>query len=299
MASTNELNTICQQAMQHLKDASAYSQVEIFEKLANVGYPVTKTVFHYIISGKGASPKFLKRAAEGMQAILKNELGMEWVNAQFVRTAGEGFQPEIVPNAKDAASKKGFRLHEQGRLSVADKVAFFKDARQEVIEFGVTLSKFASNLSSGSREEFRNHVEALLERGVHFKCYLLKPDCNEARLYFNDREAVHSDEAHYKRKIETATDSLRSIQAEFAQAGYLGKFEVFTYEHVPYGYFMAVDGGTEHCKMLVSHYLFGVKRGDAPVLEFSRKNNVRLYLTYWQSLAALMKNAKRIIPACR
>ena len=181
-------------------------------------------------------------------------------------------------------------------MAVAEKVAFFRDAKHEVIEFGVTLSRFSNNLVSGSREEFRKYVESLLQRGVNFKCYLLNPSCNEARLYFGDRKTINLEEGRYERKIEDATFRLRAIQAEFVQAGYPGSFEVFTYEHVPYNYFMVVDMKSEHCKMVISHYMYGIKRSDSPVFEFTRKSNQELYNRYSRSIEALMRNAKRIIP---
>lgn len=292
-SSKDELIEICKQGMQLLREEGGYTQRTVTEKLLDLGHPVSTAAFSNILTkGQGKDPN-LRSVSAGMQAIISRELGFNWQDGQFVKTAGDDFAPEIVPTAQ----KTTFKLHETGRLAVSEKSAFFKDAKKEVIEFGLTLSRFANNLTSGSKGEFALHVENLLKRGVHFKCYVLRTDSHFASFYFGDRGTVHPKERDYRRKMEAAVNDLRSAQAAFSQKGYPGKFEVFTYDHVPYAYFMAVDGGTEHCKMLVSPYLYGIQRSDTPVLEFSRSNNMALYHTYWSSLAALMSGAKRIIPA--
>ncbi len=291
--SKNELSEICQQGMQVLSNEKRYPKTVVWQKLESLGFSIGKTTAHNILSGKGLNAQLLPTVAEGIQVLISEELGMEWQGGNFIRTIGADFVPKIVGTAK----QRGFTLHADGRLPISHKVAFFKDAQHEVIEFGLTLSRFASNLSSGSKSEFRVHVEEALRRGVNFRCYLLNPVGNVPSMYFNDRANIHAEEREYMRKTEEAIAKLRSVQAEFSRMDFKGKFEVFAYEHFPYGYFMAVDGATPYCKMLVSPYLFGIKRADAPVLEFSRKNEADLYHIYWQSLTALMKNAKRIIPA--
>lgn len=231
--------------------------------------------------------------ATGIQTLIQKELNMGWVNGRFVKMPNDKFQPEIIPSVKEEVSYKGYVLHVNGRLTTGQKVAFFTEAQQEVIEFGVSLNRFTHNLCFGGHDELKAPIASLLERGVNFKCYLLNPDCNEARLYFDDRKITHPDEAHYAQKIEDNLKKLAVVQAEFSQANYPGSFQVFTYRHVPYNYFMVVDGSTEHCKMMVSHYLYGLDRKLAPVLEFSKQHSAILCRRYWDSFQALMKNATK------
>lgn len=290
----SSLISICQKAMQLL--AGTNTQVDVVGKLNNLACKVAPSTFSQIINGKGAGPKTLLSVARGLQAIVSSELGMEWAGERFVKTAEANFQPKIIPAATEKTGKKGFLQFENARLPLSKKVAFFKDAQHEVIEFGVTLSRFSSNLTSGNRDEFRAHVEKLLGRGVHFRCYLLRADCRFSQAYFDDRHSVHPEEGQFHRKIAEAIDRLRVLQTEFAAEGYPGRFEVFEYEHIPYNYFMSVDGCARHGKLMVSLYLYGVRRSATPVFLIHRKDTPVLHQTYWDSFQALMKNARRIVP---
>ncbi len=280
--------------MHLLKDRSACSQVEALEKLGHLGLPVAKSLFNNIMTGKGAGIKSLIAIAKGLQEIVRQELDMAWADGAFVAMNTEGFQPEIIPSGKEKDGGKGFVFHENGRLPIAEKTAFFKDAQHEVIEFGTMLNRFTNNLYKGGDTELRQPIAALLERGVNFKCFLIDHDCNEARIYFNDRETRQPGEALYAQKIKDNLAKLATIKAGFDQAGHPGSFGIFTYRHLPYNYFMAVDGGTRHCKMMVSPYLYGLPRNLAPVLEVSYAHSPELCRRYWDSFQALMDKARRV-----
>lgn len=290
-----ELSEICQQAMLMLKNDLTYTQVEVIKKMEYLGNHIAESTFTSILKGN-AGLKTLVSTANTLQIILAKELGMEWVNGVFTRISTTDFKPEIIQALKPNATKNGYIAYEEERLTIPQKVAFFKDAQTEVIEFGLTLSRFASNLATGNSSEFRIPIEELLARGVNFKCFLAKIS-HETSAYFDDRKLIHPEEANFRRKIEEATQRMANVQLRFASMGYPGRFEVYEYTHLPYGYFMAVDTKTPNCRMLVSPYLYGIKRGEAPVFKIYKKDTPRLCINYLNSLAALIKNAKRIIPA--
>jgi hypothetical protein len=76
--------------------------------------------------------------------------------------------------------------------------------------------------------------------------------------------------------------------------GLAEQLEAYTYRHIPYNHFLIVDGKTRAGKMMVSHYMYGVKRADCPVVEFSKQTNHDLYRKYWKSYQDLILHAKAI-----
>lgn len=278
-----------------LKEKKHYRQSVVVGKLAYLDCPVSRSSFCNMLNGRPAGAQLLWSAARGMQQLIRQELGMEWRENRFVASAGADWQAAEVPPLTERdpslTMRPGFAFYADGRVSIAKKVAFFAAARREVIEFGVTLSTYAAYFFSRSDGEFKTHVADLLARGVHFKCYLLHPDSNEARLYFNDRAEVKS--------LETIRESLRKLAAvrqEFREAGLPGKFEVFLYRHIPNNYFMEVDGDSPEARMMVSHYLYGESRANCPVVEISRKENLLLYKKYASSLRKLVAGAQLFVP---
>lgn len=286
------LRKIIQQGMSLLHREFLYTQAIIVCKLGTIEHKVSRSAFSQILNGKNTGINTLSLVAEGMQKIVAKELGMEWVKGKFVRTAGKNFNSDIIPCYKDEAIKTGFKFHEKGRLEISEKVAFFKSAQNEVIEFGVTLNTFTNYFISRNDDEFKKHIIDLLKKGVNFKCYLLNPDCNEGSIYFEDRRKIQKEEIYPSEKIKRVIEKLKIIHSEFNAADYPGQFEVYTYRHIPYNYFMVVDGN----KMMVSHYLYGLPRAKAPVIEFTKKNKNLLFRRYYESMNHLINGAKKIIP---
>lgn len=280
--------------MELLRQERGHTQTKIVGMMYNIGHSIGESTFTNILKG-GGGYKTVLDTARAFQKIMAEELGMGWADGAFTFTASPGFSANEVPSSLVGKAKKGHVAYENRRIETSKKALFFKEAQVEVIEFGATLGRFASNLNSGNREELRVPVETLLNRGVNFKCYLAK-DSQPTLMYFNDRGLVHPEELHYKHKLEIAKAALASVQSEFANAGFKGKFEVFEYEHLPHCYFMVVDPGKPHGKMLVSHYLYGVRRGETPVYTILKRETPVLFHTYWDSLTALMKNAKLAAP---
>jgi len=286
--------TIVKDGFTLLKKEKQYDQTTVVYKLNFLGTKVSKAAFNNIVNDKPVGEKLLHKVSHGIQELIKKELGFCWENTGFVKDSTMGLEPvtvgKLMPTDPALVLKPGFAFHADGRLPIAQKVRFFSTAQKEVIEFGVTLNTFNSYFYNRNDKEFKSHIEALLEKGVHFKCFLLNPDFNEARVYFNDGKARKDDE----RKIKESIDRLTDIQGEFGKNNYSGTFEVFTYRHIPNNYFMAVDGGESTGKLMVSHYIYGEPRAKCPVIEISNKDNSVLFRRYWESLKKLMEGAAPI-----
>ncbi|MDZ4679183.1 MAG: hypothetical protein SH848_06460 [Saprospiraceae bacterium] len=288
---------IIQVGVELLKEKQGYSQLAIVEKLELLNFKVSEAALSKIVRNNEGGNKILKIAAEGIQELIRREIGVEWEETKYSDTLGSDWKQTLIKETETTAHplvNPGFTFYEDGRLPIAQKVDFISEAKQEVIEFGVVLNTFAGYFFSRNEKEFKQHVQGLLTKGVHFKCYLLDPDCEETNMYFSDRAKHLPDELKSIGKIREAIEKLGKVQQQFINAGYRGTFEIFAYQHIPANYFMTVDGDSPDGKLMVSHYVYGLSRANCPVLEFSKKNNPALYDRYWDSLKMLAQNARRL-----
>ena len=290
------LEKIVVQGFHLLEQEKAYSQAQIRHKMAALGQEVSASSLSNILNGKGAGAKALRKAGQAMLHIAQSELGYAFDEKGLcfdMASRPADWQAEVIPvseNSKEAP----FVFYPEGRLSIQQKVEFLKAAQREVVEFGLRLHAFTDYFLSRNEQEFRAHIEELLAKGVALKLYLLDPESNAARLYFDDRARILPDEARSIEEIQRVIERLKHINSEFKAAGYPGKFEVFRYKHFPYGHFLIVDGGSRHGKLMASPYLYGVRRANCPVISVSKSASPGLYKQYWQSFQHLAKGAVSI-----
>lgn len=185
--------------------------------------------------------------------------------------------------------KRPFNLFEDGRLSISEKVEFMQDAKQEIIELGIGLTTFSEYFESRKHSEFKDHVKKIVENGVVFKCMLLDPETKAANEY-----ARITKEPTLLTSIRSSIKTLKKVQKEFRDAGLLGSFEIYAYKSLPYFHAVCIDANTDAARMVISHYLHGVKRADSPVIQFSKKTNVIMFNKYLSSILFLQENSKKI-----
>lgn len=289
---------IIQQGFELLKLEKYYDQVTIVRKLKYLGFSIAEATFSNILRGKKVRVTTLDLASRGLCKLIEAELGLFWNGKGFVQVENPDWVPLVIkestPDELALTFKPGFVFHAEGRLAIHQKVAFFESAQREVIELGVTLNTFSSYFFSRNDREFKIPVETLLKKGVGYKCYLLDPASNEASIYFEDRRREQGEEIRKIEAIKESISRLERIKQEFDEAGYPGKFEIFTYKHIPYNYLMAVDGATPNGKIMASHYLYGIPRAKCPVVEFSKSESHELFRLYWSSLQKLTKGARSL-----
>lgn len=188
---------------------------------------------------------------------------------------------DIVANAT--------QFYGSGRLPLRQKVSFFRNATQEVIEVGVSLRTLVSYFDQMPSDEFKNPVIELLRNGRNFRFLLLDPDGDVGKKYAEDRG-----EPELIDTIRRSIEKLRKLRDEFSSHGFPGKLEIQTYSHFPSCYVMLVDPATNHGRILVSHYLHSVKRADTPVVEIHKSTNPALFDTYYQFITNLSAESKAL-----
>lgn len=278
-----------------LKQEKRYKQITLVKKLSVLEYEISPPSFSLAIRGKPVGDEVLSITSNGLDELVWQELGYTWQNDHYRYTPTEDWLARIVAiEQKVSAPKNGFIFHDHGRVAIHQKVNFFSQAEKQIIELGITLNTFSSYFFNRNEYEFKIPVMDVLKRGVDFHCYLLAPDCNEARLYFEDRSRIIPEEQQGIEKIKASLERLQKISAFFEEEGLPGNFRVFTYRHIPTNYFLLVDPGSPQGEMMISHYIYGQLRAQCPVLEIHRKNNSSLYRRYWLSAQHFINDAKAI-----
>ena len=281
--------------LEHLYEQLEYTQSSVLNKLETVGHSVSAASLSKIKTGKDVGLPTLSLVAKGMETILRRELDMAFDDAtqdfRLLRTPN--WTPTVIPEEPEQ-NTPGFTIHDEGRVSVKQKTDFIAHAKKEVIEVGVRLNSFSSYFVSQNESAYKTHIVALLGKGVHIKGYLLDPDCNEARIYFEDRARVQSSEKESIAEIKKVIERLKLLCAEFEAMQLQGKFEIYLYRHIPYSLYLVVDGATDDGKMMVSPYLYGVSRANCPVMEFVKKDRRPLYRRHWESVQLFMDGAQKL-----
>lgn len=292
------LKIIVCKGMDQLHEKLVYNQSTVVHKLDVLGFKVSTASFSNIINDRKVGLQTLSAAAKGIHALIEKELDMAFDVDQldyFPKNTPDwvsSIVQEHVDSPSGAAAK--FDLHD-GRVSTQQKTAFFANAKKEVIEVGVRLNSFSSYFFSQKETAYRQPVIHLLEKGVDVKGYLLDPNSQEARIYFDDRARVQATEKDAIEDIKTVIKRLKVVCAEFDAMNLSGKFEIFLYKHIPYNLFFVVDGAEkEGAQMMVSPYLYGVKRADCPVIQLTKKENPHLFRKYYESMQLFIASATKL-----
>lgn len=280
----------------------AYTKVVIVQKLQYLGHGVSRSYLTKLDKEERVKPNFLKRVAEGFLKILESEEGLVYneVNSKFEKTSDPDWKEYNIPTEIDTEEEKktrnGFTFYEEGRLLPGEKVDFMKSAQDEVIEVGIRLRAFLEYMTRAADRNFKRPMEELLERGIDVKCYILDPDAQVVRMYFDDLAKEISKEKESEAVIREVIKGLVALSREFEEVGLPGKLEIYTYAHVPQAHYFVVDRNRPGGKMMVSHYIYGLPRGKCPVIAFTQKDKPQLFKKYKEGLEILMKGAKKIFP---
>jgi len=291
------LRNIVVKGLEHLSDKLTYGQKNVINKFETLGYKLTASALSKIKKGGEVGPRTLSESAKHMQEVLRLELRMvyELESQDFVSQQEPDWETYIIPEKTNASEKPSpFIIHENGRVSLQEKTKFIAEARKDVLEIGVRLNAYTNYFISHSEKAFKAHIVDLLRKGVAVKSYLLDPDTQEARIYFDDRTKVQSFEKDAISETKRNIERLKVLCLEFEAMKLAGTFEVYLYRHIPFSQILVVDSKMEGAKMMASPYLYGVRRANCPVLEFSKKDQPVLFSKYWESFQHFVAGAVRL-----
>lgn len=293
---SQNLYQIVQHGLVLLKTEKGYLQSNVVQKLVTLEKKVSAPSLSNIVNNKNVGIKILMTASDGVRSIIKMELGKEYnekSQTYIPLPKTSKWHPQVVreSNAKDN-NQDGFVYHFDGRLSIEEKASYIANAQKEVVEVGIRLKSFSEYFFSRKESEYKSYIINLLKRGVAIKGYMLDPDSQEASIYFTDRAKVQHSESESLDEMRRIKKRLSQLMHEFKHASYPGTFEIYLYRHIPYNLFILVDGQTAHGKMMVSHYMYGIRRAECPVLEFTKSQHPALFRKYLDSMKYCMKDAR-------
>ena len=295
MLTTNQKYESIQTGYQLIHSSKGYTQSKVVKKIVQIDGKANTTSFNKILNRKTVGEEVLTNIFDGLQLLIQKELCFELNETGFWVAKANCQTEEVLLDEDKNDQQQGFVFYPDGRLHIEDKVKFFQSANIQMIEFGTTLNTFTNYLLSLRQSTFKEPIQTLLENGVNIQCYLLDPNWNGTALYFNDRDILAENGTPGIEKIRTSLRRLKIINQELEQQQYSGKFEVFTYQHIPNNYFLTVDSDDKSkAKMMISHYLYGESRANCPVMEFTRQAEPTLFIRYHTALNKLIKSAKKV-----
>lgn len=181
------------------------------------------------------------------------------------------------------------KLYENGRPSLTDKVKLISRAQSEVIFVGIAHRSFVGYFEQRPSIEFQDSIFELLKKGIILKCVFLDPDCEIASKYAEDRE-----ETELIDRIKNSIESLKKIRCDLVKESVTGNIEIYLSHHFPYFAATCVDGNETTGYILISSYLYRVKKAEVPHLEFSRLQHQGMFNTYWKSIQQIVSDSRRI-----
>ncbi len=232
---------------------------------------------------------------DAVQSFLASYSNIEISSHKVRHLKGIGDTELIEICSSDVGLKKylytDFRVHEEGRIPLQDKVNFVKDATQEVIEIGTGLRTFSQFFSGQRPAEFQKYIENLVVKGVDVTLLALDPDWNGTDFYLDTR-----DEQEYKNDIVRSLADLKNEQRRLLKLGVRGRFEIRVYQTIPFAHILCVDPKDEvFGRMFVSNYLPGLTRSEAPVLELSALSNPELFQKYKKVIIEVINKKSKVL----
>lgn len=290
---------IARQGIKILLNDCAYTQSEVVQKCEILGIQTSESSVSNLVSGQRTVGKnAFRNLAGGISKILEREhcLVFKEDEKRFINKPDCIPMPVLVPEKKvfdnDEKHLNGYCIH-TGRIDVPEKVLMYQKAKHEIIELGLRLRRFTDYFTSKREEAFLDPIRQKLSEGVNFKCYVLNPEGNFARRYFEDRAMVQPPEKTTFEQSPQIIKELETLCLQINKEGFEGKISLFRYDHFPYFHASAIDCDTENGMMYFASYLYGIPRANTPVIEVHQKAQKKLFKRYSDSIKAIT-NSKTV-----
>ena len=154
-------------------------------------------------------------------------------------------------------------------LSFDEKLRFISNAKNEVVELGVDIEEFASNL-----DVYKNAIKKLLECGISFKMIIIIP-----RL-----DTYTTNMPKTEQQILQQMVSIKKFTEDFSKQQFPGRFEFLLCQDMPMYHAICVDRHGEDSTMIISNYINGIKREICPVLYLSKISSPETFKIYLDSI---------------
>ncbi len=277
-----------------------YSQVTLVEKLELIGNKVAESTLSKALSNNHhIGPIALETIAEGLETIMQYELCLKYNTEtetfeKIPNCTEEEVNEELFPKEnKGQESIVDIKAYPDGRRSITKKAQFMSAAQEEVIELGLRLRNFTYYFTDRNTKQYKSHIVKLLNKGVNLKCYTADFEEANTKIYFEDRAKFDKRELKKFNRMSEVVEELEEVIKELREQKLEGNMTLHTYTCLPHMHCLIIDGDSPEGKMLVSHYMYGIKRSEIPVIEISKKENPDLFSKYWQSAQQIISTSSQ------
>jgi hypothetical protein len=184
-----------------------------------------------------------------------------------------------APNDSIAPTRPLVRMFPEGRLPMAEKLERMLRAKNEIIEFGVGLTAFASYFDLHRSSLWKDPLIGLMRSGVDIRCYALDLEWEPAKGFLFDR-GEHDDPGARERIFRT----LRAVDEAVGPGEAHGRLSISTYRHVPTIYAQIIDPQSSQASAVVAPYLYGLARQQSPVIECTLREHPELFRSFAESV---------------
>jgi class 3 adenylate cyclase len=182
-----------------------------------------------------------------------------------------------------------FEIYPAGRMSISDKARFARQARREIKEFGTGLTAFARYFTGNRPDEFKDHISSILSRGVDLNCYGLSP--SSAWVEFVKQTSGED----YVEEAARARSAIIKERNDFIAERLPGELRYFEYDHVPEFHGFCIDPEDDlNGQIMISFYLPGMARAEAPVYQIARSAQPELFDKYRTAMRAIEATAEQV-----
>jgi hypothetical protein len=182
-----------------------------------------------------------------------------------------------------------FEIYPAGRMGIGDKASFARKALKEIKEFGTGLTAFARYFTGNRPDEFKDHIRDILARGVDLNCYGLAPNSPWVEFV---KQTSGSD---YVEEAARARAAILKERNEFIAQGLAGELRYFEYDHVPEFHGFCIDPDDDmNAQIMISFYLPGMTRAEAPVYQVARSAQPELFDKYRTAMRAVEATAEQV-----
>ena len=292
---------ICHQAIELLlkNTDNPMTQVDIISKLKEQGCFIVESTLTNIKNfnpllrqGKKVGAKTLAKVAKALKKIMAVEYSYVFDEDSLSFKFDEDININIFPRATIYSSTQETILyHAGGRKSVDYKIQFMEYAppNSTITELGIRLHSFTTYFDNTADEIFKNRVRKLLAKGINLHCLVMDYREELTKQYFQLRTNARPMEEGKYEEMRSIVNKLRGLRFELNNEGYEGKIELFKYNQFPEYHALVLED-----RLLISHYILGIKRGNCPVAEIHKKKAPNLFKKYKRSVNYIKATAERI-----
>lgn len=284
-----------------------YLQIDIVKKLKILGVKFGTANYNKLANlkknkekGRGVGQNTIKKVIPALETIIERELGFKFdtETCTFKDFKDYNWIPSEIkmPTHHEEPISCGneTKIHKEGKRPLSEKLKLLQKAQYKYIDLGLNLEDLIVALTYESEASFKQPLLEKLRNGLQVYFYVVNPQGRYYSLFLEDRaKAIHQERKTLKTFKETF-NQLRRIVDDLNNQSRKGQIELNIYNTLPIYRATVIEPQQDNAKMMVSHFMYGLKIADCPVFEITKEYDKKLFCTYWESISHIIKQSKPV-----